>query len=281
MTIEQITLPVVMTWIDKLAGSDLSPQSQRHALGTLSRFFSWCIERGLAAMNPVRMVPIGKRPVAKMDADRPWLEDDKRVPELVAALGPEVGLMFYLGNRSGLRPGEICGLRLGDLDFLREGVIRVAHSYGGPLKEDKHSEGKLKWVPAPIDAEEILKLHLKRRRLHGAKPDDLVFPFLPAKPQNRRRTSGWKGYRKEYLELCWERVTRGKDAPVKNVGLTWYEATRHSFVSRNLKAGVQLDEVSAAVGHASPATTRRHYAHFIRKTFNPALRQGLTPASRK
>jgi hypothetical protein len=116
---------------------------------------------------------------------------------------------------------------------------------------------------------------LKRRKLHGAKADDLVFPFVPAKPQNRRRTSTWDGYRKEYLEQCWERVVRGKDRLVKDVGLTWYEATRHSFVSRNLKAGVQLDEVSAAVGYATPATTKRHYGHFIRKTFNPALRQGL------
>jgi hypothetical protein len=118
--IEQITLPVVMNWIDRLAASDLSPQSQRHVLSLLSRFFSWCIERGLATSNPVRMVPVGKRPVAKLDRDRPWLEDESKVPELMAALGGEVGLMFYLGNRSGLRPGEVCGLRMGDLDFLQQ-----------------------------------------------------------------------------------------------------------------------------------------------------------------
>ena len=275
MKVEQLTLPVVMTWIDRLAASELSPQSQRHVLGLLSRFFSWCIERGLASSNPIRMVPIGKRPVARLDADRPWLEEEKKVPELMAALGFEVGLMFYLGNRSGLRPGEVCGLRMGDLEFLSEGVIRVAHSYDGPLKEDKRGEGKVKWVPAPTDAEKVLKLHLKRRHLLGAKAEDLVFPFLPAKPQNRRRTSDWTGYRKEYIEQCWEEATRGKDRRVNGVDLTWYEATRHSFVSRNLKAGVQLDEVSAAVGHATPATTKRHYGHFIRKIFNPALRQGL------
>jgi hypothetical protein len=104
------------------------------------------------------------------------------------------------------------------LDFLKEGVIRVAHSYGGPLKEDKRGEGKVKWVPAPADAEQVLTLHLKRRRLKGAKAEDLVFPFVPAKPQNRRRTSEWTGYRKEYLEQCWEEATRGKGRPVKDVG---------------------------------------------------------------
>jgi hypothetical protein len=47
----------------------------------------------------------------------------------------------------GLRPGEVCGLRMGDLEFINEGVIRVAHSNGGPLNEDKRGEGKVKWDP--------------------------------------------------------------------------------------------------------------------------------------
>ncbi len=59
------------------------------------------------------------------------------------------------------------------------------------------------------------------------------------------------------------------------ISLTWYEATRHSFVSRNLAAGASLDEVSAAVGHSSPIVTRRYYDHFVRKTFSAGLRAGL------
>jgi integrase len=200
----------------------------------------------------VKMVPQGRRPVATKEEDQPWLDDGKTVEELVAKLGPEVGLMFYLANGSGMRLGEVCGLRLSDLDFLHEGVIRAARSYGGPLKEDKRGEGKVKWVPTPHDAEARVKLQVARRKLQGAIGDDLLFPFMPAKPQNRRRTSGWTGYRKEYVEEMW-------DEAVKAVGIsmTWYQATRHSFVSRNLKAGASLDEVSAAVGHSSPMVTRR------------------------
>ena len=57
--------------------------------------------------------------------------------------------------------------------------------------------------------------------------------------------------------------------------MTWYEATRHSFVSRNLAEGASLDEVSAAVGHSSPPVTRRYYDHFVRKSFSDGLRSGL------
>ena len=57
--------------------------------------------------------------------------------------------------------------------------------------------------------------------------------------------------------------------------MTWYEATRHSFVSRHLSSGASLDEVSAAVGHSSPVVTKRFYDHFVRRSFSPLLRAGL------
>jgi len=57
--------------------------------------------------------------------------------------------------------------------------------------------------------------------------------------------------------------------------MTWYQATRHSFVSRHLSRGASVDEVSAAVGHSSLVVTRRFYDHFIRRTFSPKLRAGL------
>jgi integrase len=96
-----------------------------------------------------------------------------------------------------------------------------------------------------------------------------VFAFEPtkAKRKGRARTSTWADYRKEHVgQLC--------DVASKAVGvdLTWYHATRHSFVSRNLKAGASLDDVSAAVGHSSPSVTRRFYDHSIRRTYSDRLR---------
>ena len=272
LSTDQITLPLVITWIDELAISDLSPQTQRHALSTLSRFFSWAIERSHATSNPVKMVPSSRRPIrVSKTAEIPWLENEKKVPELVKALGDDIGLMFYLCNRSGLRLGEVCGLRMGDLDFLRDGTIRVAHSYGGPLKEDRRGQGKVKWVPAPVDAERMLKMHLRRRKLQGTRAEDLV--FVPPKPPRRRRTSDWTGYLKEHVHDTWEKARKAV-----GVSMTWYQATRHTTVSRALKAGVPLDEVAAAVGHSSPEVTARHYAHFVRKSFAPGLRLPMPSA---
>jgi integrase len=87
---------------------------------------------------------------AEPQKDVPWLRDDELVRKIIEALPEPFHYKFYLGNRSGLRTGEIAGLRMSDLDFLDEGVIRVRFSYDGPLKEDKENEGKVKWVPAAV-----------------------------------------------------------------------------------------------------------------------------------
>ncbi len=260
--IADITLASVMAWIDaQRAAGSLSEASIRHNLNLLSRLFSWAIERGHATINPVRQIPTGRRPQQTQRHDVPWLRDDEVVRLVMNDLPEPVDVMFYLGNRSGLRTGEIVGLRMDDVDFLVDGAIRVRFSYGGPLKEDKGGVGKVKWAPASEDAPAVLGPWLERRRAEGAGPEDLVFPCAS-------RDGGW--YRKEYIEACWERVSKKH-----RLELTWYEATRHSFTSRNLERGASLDEVSSALGHSSPVVTRRYYDHFVRRSFSSTLRAGL------
>lgn len=281
MRVAEVTLATVMEWIDEQrAAGALSDSSIRHNMNLLSRFFSWAIARGKASINPVRLIPMGSRPTQTVKSDTPWLEDEAIARKLIAELKEPINFMFYLANRSGLRSGEAAGLRMSDLSFVEEGLIRVRFSYDGPLKEDKKGEGKVKWVPAPEDCAQFLGPWLDQRRAQGAGPEDRVFPCA-------RR----KGlcYRKEYLEQCWEeaapalvgsktvkfKTKKGELVEVQRPTMTWYEATRHSFVSRHLANGASLDEVSAAVGHSSPVVTKRFYDHFIRRSFSPRLRTGL------
>jgi integrase len=286
MDIDELqSIAPVMAWIDQQRqGGALSDGSIRHNLNLLSRFFSWAVERGHTLINPVRMIPVGKRPQQAQKRDLPWLNDDATVVELMAALPEPINLMFYLGNRSGLRTGELAGLRMSDLAYLKDGLIRIRYSYDGPLKEDKGEVGKMKWGPAPDDAGEFLTVWLKRRKLQGAGPEDLVFAAPPS--PNSKRKGTWLGFRKEIIEDCWNEAVdslnkeRSKEAKEpgkapRPLALTWYQATRHSFVTRNLEAGVSLDEVSAAIGHSSPVVTKRYYDHHVRKTFSAGITAGL------
>ena len=260
MRLADLTLPVLMQWLDELrAARKLEPGSQRHLLNIVSRFFGWAIERGHTTVNPVRQIPAGRRPQHARKRDVPWIADDDQVRAIMAELPDPFRLMFYVGNRAGMRLGEICGLRMSDVEDLGAGAFRVRFSYGGPLKEDKRGEGKTKWTPAPSDATAVLGPWIDRRRAAGAGGEAFLFERDHGRP-----------FRKEHVEYRWE---LGADA--LDLNLTWYQATRHSFASRNLSRGVPLDEVASALGHSTPAVTARHYAHFVRKTFSPLMTSGL------
>ena len=127
------------------------------------------------------------------------------------------------------------------------------------------------------DCAEFLGDWLEHRKAQGAGPEAHVFPCAQRKGLC---------FRKEYIEACWEeaapkhggarevlRKKKGdKIANEVKPTMTWYQATRHSFVSRHLYRGASLDEVSAAVGDSSPVVTKRFY---VRRTFSPKLRAGL------
>jgi len=219
----------------------------------------------------VRQVPTGRGPHPRK-RDQPWLEDDKVVRDIFNALPAPFNLVFYVGNHSGLRLGELCGLRMSELGFLSSGVVRARFSYDGCLKEDKRSEGKTKWAPAADDYDTVLGAWLARRRAEGAQPEDLMFP-PPVRVTKKGRVlvkGSTPEARKQWVEDAW-------NAARKKLGLTltFYQATRHSFVSRNRARGVSLDEASAAVGHSSPEVTKRYYDHHEVKAFSAIMRLGL------
>ena len=235
----------------KTRGSSNYTQASNVTL--LSRFFSWCIKHEHCGVNPVLMVPAGERPHAPRE-ERPWLEDERQIGAIIAMLPEGLGKMFYLGSVTGMRPGEIAGLRLGDLATAADGALWITRSYEGALKEDRHG-GKGKPVCIPPVAAGYLEPWLARRRAEGAGPKDLVFPgHIPA---HRSRA-----------------MTKVRAAFGLPADLDWYRATRHSFASRKLKAGASLDEVSRALGHANTSTTARYYAMFVQSKFSPVM---LTP----
>ena len=259
-----VDLPKIMAWLDAMAeAEEIGPGSQRHCLGLLSRFMSWAVERGHAQRNPCRDIPPGRRPraIPPRPESVAWIRSDDQAVAIMRALGSPWDAMFFLGNRSGLRLGEILGLRLGDLDELDAGAIHVAHSYDGPLKEDRHDVGKVKWVPCSADAVTVLAPILEQRRAAGAGPEALVFVDQDGDPIDRHQVA----YR-------WRVVRKALGLPV---GLSFYKGTRHSFASRALASGAGVDEIAAALGHSSPAITARHYLHHVRKRFSPVLCAGL------
>lgn len=258
----------VIRYLDSKKAQGLAPNTLKSLITILGRFWAWALERGLSDKNPIRLLPRSVRPKrAGQQTHTPWIRDDADVVKIMQALEVPSKWAFYLGNRSGIRPGELCGLRVIDLAEAEKGVIHVRHNLDSFLKEDKEGVGKTKFVPAPSDIMQVMGSYILERRANG-NPNDPLFIF--ERSTGPMRKSKWIGMRVEYLTRAWNKFVR----PL-GYELTWYQATRHSFVSRSLDRGASLDEVSAAVGHSSIDITRNSYSHFIRKSFGDITRSPL------
>jgi len=199
-------------------------------LRNVKEFCAWLVKRKLASSNPFQDVePIGKASAGK---PQPRETDARRLDALLlqrARAGNEGALALLVQIYLGLRPGEVLQLLVG-------AVERGGHKVS-VLK------GKTK------KAERSLRLHPEVAALLGAhcqgRPDsERVFAAnLPRRP-------GTDWMYKRLHAFCSE-LGIGKFCPHSLRGL-------HSTLA--LENGATSFDVAASLGHASFATTAKHYA---------------------
>lgn len=165
---------------------------------------------------------------------------------LVASARPEWRCMLLVALRTGLRLGELRGLRWCDVDFRAEKVVVRQAIVRGRVVTPK--SGKSRDVPLSPDALEALKAH---RHLRG----EYVF----AHEKGRALT---KNECKSPLRSALRR------AGLRAVG--WH-ALRHTFASHLVMRGAPLKTVQELLGHATLEMTLR-YAHLSPDSKRDAVR---------
>lgn len=138
-------------------------------------------------------------------------------------LEPNYYPILLLGLHAGLRRGEIFGLRVEDIDFLK-GRVRVARSYNGPTKN-----GKTRFVPMSGELTKALTGVLM------GSVGDRVFRQQDPNPTLRR-----------LLDSIGAPMLRFHDM-------------RHSFATMALEGGTSPRVVQAWLGHSSLVTTMSIY----------------------
>ena len=146
---------------------------------------------------------------------------------------------------TGLRIGEVLGLRVDDVDLLRH-VVHVRQqrhpddTIGAPKTESSTRD-----VPIPDRAAAALADHMARYPTPGS----LVF--------DRKRATFSQAFAKAVEKAGLEGVK--------------FHDLRHSYASHLLAAGVPVPTVSELLGHETPAITMTTYAHVVPGSQDVAL----------
>jgi integrase len=220
-------------------GRSRSPASVRSALAYLSTMFSWAQRLQLVPHNPVRGV---ERPPAPASADFFSQEEAARILRCAAELSTGtrrdrlLAACVHLALHTGLRKGELLGLRWQDLDLTSQ-RLTVARSYKTAPKSGRSRHLRLPAACVPV---------LQDWRPHcPLTPDGLVFPV----ERGRGRST--------HALLGLPRLLRAAGV---RVPAHPFHTCRHSFASHYVMQGGNLVALQKILGHSEIKLTMI-YAH--------------------
>lgn len=164
-------------------------------------------------------------------------------------------IMFVL--RTGLRVGELCGLRVSDIDFGKA-VMHVTRNLqmttAGPVEQTPKTKTGRRDIPLTRDA---LTIAIRQRDKYKGGPSDRpLFCHDDFSPYHSRVLS--KVMNKIVGQI---RESGHEDFP--NVTM---HVLRHTFATRAIEAGMNPQTLKAILGHASLSMTMDLYSHVMPDT---------------
>ena len=232
----------IQALIGKLSTS-LSPGSVRTVMATVRAIFGTAVRDRLIALDPCTRLAL---PAVQRQRVVPLTV--AQVEALVEALPERYQALAVVGAGTGLRQGELFGLQVADVDFLRRLVrveCQVQPAPGGrvvvaPLK----NRAAARTIPLGRVVVFALAEHLRK---HPAGDDGYVFTGPNGSPLSRG----------SFNAATWTPARRRAGLPA-GVGM---HALRHFYASALITAGQSVKVVSARLGHSNAAMTLNCYAH--------------------
>jgi site-specific recombinase XerD len=248
-TIDEVTTEVLDAFL--MSRPRRRPRSYNHLLGVLRRLFNWLVARGTLNRSPLR------DQTRRGIADRiPFIFDAEQVSRLLSLAGglpeacnaqlrgPSYRTIFALLYALGLRVGEVCRLRIEDVDRERRLLI---------IRQTKFAKNRL--VPYGPRIGDLLRQYLSLRESGAGSlaPDDPVFSLAGNRPISR----GTIGTVFRALISRLELKPQPGSAPPR------VHSLRHSFAVGTLlrwyREGIdpaaRLLHLSTFLGHAQPEST--------------------------
>jgi integrase len=231
----------------------LSARTVQYIHVTLHKALKQAVQDGLIPRNATEAV---KAPQVRREEMRPLSGDQVKVL-LEVARGDRLEALYVLAIHTGLRQGELLGLKWEDVD-LESGTLRVRRTLvtakGGPVLTAPKTKGSRRSVKLTQGAVEALRSHLKHQLQEidraGSlwRENGLMFASESGEPLDRR-----------YLTSCrYKALLKRAELPMIR-----FHDLRHTCATLLLSKNVNPKIVSEMLGHASIAITLDTYSHVL------------------
>jgi integrase len=250
--LKDLRQPHVDAMLRAMTDKGLSPRTVQYARAVLRAALTYAQRAGMIDRNAAQYA----KPPARVNKECAYLTADQAAllldtaREHDAQLAPLLTVALY----TGLRSGELAGLRWGDIDIparrlrVRQTVVWIngAFSFGTPKTE--RSKRTLSLLTPALDA---LQEQRDRQTFWNAqagdrwRPFDLVFSSVLGTPIEHRN------------------VSRRLHAVLDKAGLprVGFHTLRHSCASLLLASGQSMRQVMEQLGHSQMSLTSDLYAH--------------------
>ena len=227
--LREITTRDIDSFLSKLA---LSKKTKKNIFGTLKLI----LKQGRAWGNVRENVWEQCKKIGKSKTEvRAY--SDAEVESILDMSAGATRLFYWLAVETGMRSGELAGLRCVDVDPSKK-LVRVRQAVWRGKVQTPKTENAIREIPIPIEIVAALREHM------GDREEGFVFVTKSGRPWNP--------------DLVLKRHLRGKLKVVGNL-----HTFRHTFATRQLAAGVPIAVVSKLLGHGSISTTLNIYAHVL------------------
>jgi integrase len=235
-------------------GNGLNAKTVRHVHTTFHKVLADAIDAGLLSVNPADRA---KPP--RLRATRPaemkfW--DAEQLRTFLIQLGTDrLQAAWHLAAMTGMRRGEVLGLRWQDIDFdaARLAVRQTLVSVRYEIKSSTPKTHQARTIDLDAGTVHQLRDHRSRQSSEpaawgpGYQLSELVF----------RREDG-SPVHPDLFSQAFEVLVRKSGLPRIRL-----HDLRHTHATIALRAGVPVKVISERLGHEDPAFTMKQYAHVI------------------
>ena len=239
MYIDDIKRSQLMTWQNKLLETR-AYRTVKMIRTVLMTILEDAYKDELIMKNPLKLVDVPKGQDVKVK--KPFSHD-----EMYAILDNAPDSMrayFAIGFFTGMRTGEIIGLKWSDIKF-DEGIIEVRRS----IRQGRETLPKTASSVRDVEILDVLESYLIEHK--NRSKSDSVYVFETQSGEAYKKTDNISSH-------FWKKILKSQDIEYRNM----YQM-RHTFASQMLSDGENILWVSKMLGHKDRSMTLDVYAQYM------------------